>query len=113
MSGEHAEITLDAGNVDLIDFAGEGELFRRDEIEVEGGHGSYSCEVVEWRIASGDSQESGVYLFATPNSRFAPLSRFGGELLALFDRLFDGADHVEGGFRQVIVLAFADGRGSP
>ena len=38
MAGEHAEITLDAGNVNLIDFAGEGELFGRDEIEVEGGH---------------------------------------------------------------------------
>ena len=44
MSGEHAEITLDAGNVDLIDFAGEGELFGRDEIEVEGGHG-VPCDV--------------------------------------------------------------------
>src|SRR5256885_6820363 len=28
-----------------------------------------------------------------------------GELLALVDRLFDGADHVERGLRQVIVLA--------
>src|SRR3977135_942446 len=36
------------------------------------------------------------------------LSRFGRELLTLFDRLFDGADHVEGRFRQMIVLAFAD-----
>src|SRR5260370_513662 len=39
MSGEYAEIALDAGNVDLIDLAGEGKLFGRDEIEVEGGHG--------------------------------------------------------------------------
>ena len=38
VAGQHAEITLDAGNVDLIDFAREGELFRGDEIEVEGGH---------------------------------------------------------------------------
>src|ERR1700754_1552788 len=37
-----------------------------------------------------------------------PLRRFGGQLLALLDRLFDGADHVEGGFRQVIILAFAE-----
>ena len=36
---EHAEIALDAGDINLVDFAGEGELFRRDEIEVEGGHG--------------------------------------------------------------------------
>jgi hypothetical protein len=39
VTGEHAEITLNAGNVDLIDFTGEGELFRRHEIEMEGGHG--------------------------------------------------------------------------
>ncbi len=48
MSGEHAEIALDAGDVDLIDFAGEGELFRGDEIEVEGGHG------IVLRMASGE-----------------------------------------------------------
>ena len=39
VAGEHAEIAFHAGNVDLFDLAGEGELFRRDEIEVEGGHG--------------------------------------------------------------------------
>src|SRR5258706_10711217 len=38
VSGEHAEIALDAGNVNLVDLAGEGELFGGDEIEVEGGH---------------------------------------------------------------------------
>ena len=38
MTSQHAEVTLDAGNVDLVDFARERELFRRDEIEVEGGH---------------------------------------------------------------------------
>jgi hypothetical protein len=38
MANEYPKITLDAGDVNLIDFAGEGELFRRDEIEVEGGH---------------------------------------------------------------------------
>src|ERR1700731_687315 len=27
MSGQYAEITLDAGNVDLIDFTGEGKFF--------------------------------------------------------------------------------------
>src|SRR5258708_24995094 len=35
------------------------------------------------------------------------LRRFGRELLALSDRLFDGADHVEGLLRQMMVLAFA------
>ena len=44
MTRQHAEITLDAGNVDLVDLARERELFRRDEIEVEGGHG----ETCEW-----------------------------------------------------------------
>src|SRR6266403_1962691 len=39
MAGEHAEIALDAGDVNLIDFAGEGEFFRGDEIEMEGSHG--------------------------------------------------------------------------
>jgi hypothetical protein len=38
MSGQHAEIALDPGNVDLIDFTGEGELFGRDEIEVKSSH---------------------------------------------------------------------------
>src|ERR1700761_1338458 len=42
------------------------------------------------------------------NSLFARLRRLGGQLLALVDRLFDGADHVEGGFRQVVILAFAE-----
>jgi hypothetical protein len=42
MSGEHTEITLNAGDIDLIDFAGEDEFFRRDKIEVEGGHLRYS-----------------------------------------------------------------------
>ena len=45
MSRQHAEVTLDAGDIDLIDFAREGELFRRDEIEVEGGH---------WKPANGE-----------------------------------------------------------
>lgn len=39
MAGEHAEIALDAGDVNLIDFAGEGEFFRGDEIEMEGSRG--------------------------------------------------------------------------
>src|SRR6516164_2865319 len=40
--------------------------------------------------------------------RYSPLRRFRGQLLALLDRLFDGADHVEGGFGQVVILAFAE-----
>ena len=39
MSGQHAEIAFPAGDVNLIDFAGEGEFFRGDEIEMEGSHG--------------------------------------------------------------------------
>ncbi len=38
MACQHAEIALGAGDVDLVDFAGKGELLRRDKIEVEGGH---------------------------------------------------------------------------
>ena len=38
MAGEHAEVALGAGHVDLLDVAGEQKLFRRDEIELEGGH---------------------------------------------------------------------------
>src|SRR3954470_5398872 len=45
MSRQHAEVTLDAGNIALVDLAREGELFRRDEIEVEGGH---------WKPANGE-----------------------------------------------------------
>ena len=37
-SGQHAEIAFGARDIDLIDFTRESELFRRDEIEVEGGH---------------------------------------------------------------------------
>jgi hypothetical protein len=39
MTGQDAEITFGAGNVDLLDLSREGDFFRRDEIEVEGGHG--------------------------------------------------------------------------
>src|ERR1700726_2457962 len=35
------------------------------------------------------------------------LRRLGGEALAFLDRLLDGADHVEGSLRQVVVLAIA------
>ena len=39
MAGRHAEIAFHAGDVNLIDFAGEGEFFGgRQQIEVEGGH---------------------------------------------------------------------------
>src|SRR5690606_23589000 len=34
--------------------------------------------------------------------------RLGSHLLGLGHRLVDGADHVEGGFRQMVVLAFGD-----
>ena len=37
----------------------------------------------------------------------ASARRLGGEALGLVDRLLDGADHVEGGLRQMIVLAVA------
>src|ERR1043166_2662362 len=57
----------------------------------------------EWRIDIAAVIHQS--LFATPSSLFACSRRFGGELLALVVRLFDGADHVEGGLGQVVVLA--------
>ena len=39
MARQNAEITFGAGNIDLIDLAREGDLFRRDEIEMESSHG--------------------------------------------------------------------------
>src|SRR4051794_34607461 len=50
-------------------------------------------------------------IFSIRHSLFAIrlLSRFRRELLALLDGFFDRADHVEGGLREVIVLAFTDG----
>src|SRR6187402_1083803 len=43
-----------------------------------------------------------------PGDDTSELGGFRRQLLALLDRLFDGADHVEGGFRQMIILAFAE-----
>src|ERR1700737_5080924 len=65
-------------------------------------------------MASSKSTVDRCSLFALPYSLFAafasrPLSCFRRELLALLDGFFDGADHVERRFRQMIVLAFADG----
>ena len=61
--------------------------------------------MVEWRIKNftGDA----ACQFTAPHSPFAFLRRFRRELLALLDRLFDGADHVEGLLGQMIVFAFA------
>ena len=57
MSGEHAEIALDAGNVDLIDLAGEGEFFGGDEIEVEGGHGLSAFPIVTAGLTRGSIKQ--------------------------------------------------------
>src|ERR1700676_5334559 len=43
----------------------------------------------------------------SPAFAIRSLRGLSSELLALFDRLFDGADHVEGLLGQVVVLAFA------
>ena len=40
MAGEHAEVAFRARHVDLIDGLGHQQAFRRNEIELEGGHGS-------------------------------------------------------------------------
>src|SRR6516164_1096073 len=54
------------------------------------------------RSFSGDTRSKRKLAMGRLRSR-----RLGGELLALLDRLLDGADHVEGGLRQVIVLTLA------
>src|ERR1700676_1110780 len=67
----------------------------------------------KWKVAIGEAYRfesvSGEWRIANRHSLFAIRSsrRFGRELLALFDRLFDGADHVERRLRQLIVLALA------
>ena len=38
MAGQHAEVALGAGHIDLIDLAGKRDLLRRHEFEVERGH---------------------------------------------------------------------------
>src|SRR5215207_8474013 len=63
MPSEHAEIAFHAGDVNLIDLAGEGELFGRDEIEMKGSHGKPASS--EWRMASSEGR-NGSELFATP-----------------------------------------------
>jgi hypothetical protein len=81
MSGEHAEITLDAGNVDLIDLAGEGEFFGRDEIEVEGGGHVGPIDLIsEWRMANSEWRVARALSTDLPYSplpiRYSPLSPF-------------------------------------
>src|SRR6185312_6708286 len=94
-----------AGNIDLVDLAGEGELFGRDEIEVEGGHGKPASS--ELRMASREERKRRLSI---RHSLFAirRLGCFSRQLLALLDGFFDGADHVERRFRQMVVLAFAE-----
>jgi hypothetical protein len=38
MAGEHAEIALRTRHVDLVDFAGEQQFLRRNEIKMKGRH---------------------------------------------------------------------------
>ena len=38
VAGQHAEVALGAGHIDLIDLAGERYLIRRHEFEMERGH---------------------------------------------------------------------------
>src|SRR5580693_7763146 len=69
-------VALGTRQIHLIDIAGEQYAFRRDKFKMKRGH----CR--------------------TPSLRRL------GELFALFDGFVDGADHIEGGFRQMIVFAF-------
>src|SRR6266550_2969446 len=60
-----------------------------------------------YRWIAGSTGTKTRFALLPGNDDFPNSSRFGGELLALFDRLFDGADHVEGLLGQVVVFAFA------
>ena len=63
------------------------------------------------RHVTGQAHQSRARPEGTQLSWTAPacsLGRLGREFLALLDRLFDGSDHVEGGFREVIIFAFAE-----
>src|SRR4051812_47699246 len=69
-----------------------------------GGWGRGSCRSLE----EGDPHPANFARRPPPfQGKVTPfaLRRFRGELLALVDRLLDGADHVEGSLRQVVVLA--------
>src|SRR6516225_3406764 len=85
MPGQHAEVAFAARQIDLIDVAGEQHRFRRYEFKVYSSHSAYPLPL--------------------PTNSL-PLRRC-GELLALFHRLFDGANHVESLLGQVIVFALA------
>ena len=116
MIGEHAELPFGARDVDLIDLAGEQQLLGRDEIEVKGSHGSDDRRQTArtddaqacFMISVLDLYPSSVICRLSSVPPLSSVSRrLGGQALALLDRLLDGADHVEGGLRQVVVLAFA------
>ena len=69
MAGEHAEVALGAGHVDLIDLAGEQQLFRRDEIEVEGGHVAQVRIISLRRFAAAYAASAASFLpFSTASS---------------------------------------------
>src|ERR1700722_6466025 len=74
-----------------------------------------ACANSEWRMASRSLSPIVVpnSLFATPIRCLFCSRRFRGQTLALLDRLLDGADHVEGVLRQVVVLAFAQALEAP
>src|SRR5262245_59216736 len=58
----------------------------------------------KWKVAMALCARYSLLLFAI---RSCSSRRFGREPLALLDRLLDGADHVEGGLRQVVVFSLA------
>src|ERR1043165_1506099 len=68
------------------------------EARLEGWPGTRS------RLALRDARPANAR--RAPQVRRTSLRRFRGEFLALVDRLFDGADHIEGGLREVIVFTF-------
>ena len=54
VAGEHAEITLDAGDVNLVDLAGEGEFSGETRSKWKVAMGYLRVANGEWRMASGE-----------------------------------------------------------
>ena len=122
MAGQHRHIALARRAGRPASTSPENRMRSgRDEFEGEGGHGlavnagpfgsraglargrSYSrvgIRVGLWTCSAGSRLPEG------GRASMIGLRRLGGEALGLLDGFLDGADHVEGRLREVVVLAF-------
>src|SRR3984893_3581304 len=98
---EDGEFAFRSRNDHGFDISRKDQLFGRNEFEVKSRH-CMPQDVVSVAIS--------VFCFCRgyprARRRGPTLRRLGRELLRFFDSLFDGADHIESGFRQMIVIAF-------